>query len=202
MSHEAELFAETLKAARESKGLSQRALGEKAGVPQAHISNIEKGTVDLRLSSLVALARVLDLELTLVPRKILPAVQSIVRSSSQASVSASASGDALKALQRLQKDIDSMQSAVGFPQELAQMARQVRELRNFGLVPSQVEILKKISKTVQAFKEHSNGIEELRQALVRIQRLRSELALSTASLPEIVPVRPAYSLDDNEDGYA
>jgi transcriptional regulator with XRE-family HTH domain len=84
MNHETELFAKTLKAARMSKGLSQRALSDRVGVPQAHISKIENGTVDLRLSSLIALARALDLEVTLVPRRAMPAVQSIVRSSGPA----------------------------------------------------------------------------------------------------------------------
>lgn len=77
-------FAGTLKAAREAKHLSQRALSEKTGVPQAHISKIESGAVDLRVSSLVAIARVLDLELMLVPRKAVSAVQSITRRSASA----------------------------------------------------------------------------------------------------------------------
>lgn len=72
-------IAEALLEARQAKGLSQRALSQRAGVPQGHISNIERGAVDLRLSSLVAIARALDLELALVPRKSLPAVQSIAR---------------------------------------------------------------------------------------------------------------------------
>jgi transcriptional regulator with XRE-family HTH domain len=72
-------IAKTLREARESKGLSQRALGNRAGVPQGHISRIEAGAIDLRLSSLIGLARALDLELALVPRKAVPAVQSIVR---------------------------------------------------------------------------------------------------------------------------
>ena len=67
-----------LKAARAAKGLSQRALSARSGVPQGHISKIESGAVDLRLSSLVALARVLDLELMLVPRRAVPAVRSII----------------------------------------------------------------------------------------------------------------------------
>ena len=72
-------IAKQLKAERVAKGLSQRALSELAGVPQSHISKIENGTVDLRLSSLIELARVLGLELMLVPRKAMPAVKSIVR---------------------------------------------------------------------------------------------------------------------------
>ena len=70
-----------LKKVREEKGLSQRELGRKAGVPQGHISKIENSAVDIRISSLVALARALDLELVLVPRKSLPAVKPLVRSS-------------------------------------------------------------------------------------------------------------------------
>jgi len=66
-----------LKLARQERGLSQRQLGAKAGVPQGHISRIENGTVDLKLSSLVGLARILGLEVMLVPRKLLPAVESL-----------------------------------------------------------------------------------------------------------------------------
>ena len=73
-------IANQLKAEREARGLSQRALSKLAGIPQSHISKIESGTVDLRLSSLIELARALNLEMVLVPRKVLPAVKSIVRS--------------------------------------------------------------------------------------------------------------------------
>ena len=69
----------SLKVARKAKGISQRELSAKSGVPQSHISKIENGAVDLRLSSLIALARTLGFELELVPRKTVPAVQSIVR---------------------------------------------------------------------------------------------------------------------------
>lgn len=80
MGYSTEHIAATLRAAREARGLSQRELSARSGLPQGHISKIENGAVDLRLSSLVDLARVLELELTLVPRKALPAVQAIVRS--------------------------------------------------------------------------------------------------------------------------
>ena len=79
MVYSTENMARELKAARLAKGLSQRALSERAGVPQSHISKIERGGVDLRHSSLVEIARALDLEVTLVPRKHLAAVRSITR---------------------------------------------------------------------------------------------------------------------------
>lgn len=81
MNYTIEYIARELREAREAKGLSQRELGRKAGVPQGHISKIENGAVDLRVSSLVALARTLDLELELVPRKVFPAWKSLALSS-------------------------------------------------------------------------------------------------------------------------
>lgn len=82
MSYVTEPIVATLREARVRKGLSQRELSARSGVPQSHISKIESGSVDLRVSSLIALARVLDLELLVAPKKSVPAIQSIIRSSS------------------------------------------------------------------------------------------------------------------------
>lgn len=79
MAYTTEHIAVMLKNARKAKGITQRALGRKIAVPQSHISKIENGAVDLRVSSLVELARALNLELMLVPRKTVSAVQSIIR---------------------------------------------------------------------------------------------------------------------------
>ncbi|WP_346658108.1 helix-turn-helix transcriptional regulator [Bradyrhizobium sp. 154] len=46
-----------LRTAREAIGLSQRDLSARITVPHSHISKIESGGADLRLSSLVELAR-------------------------------------------------------------------------------------------------------------------------------------------------
>ncbi|MCK5644813.1 MAG: helix-turn-helix transcriptional regulator [Gammaproteobacteria bacterium] len=78
MSYSTQHISQKLKKSREDIGLSQRELSARAGVPQSHISKIESGNVDLRLSSLVTISRVLELELVLIPRKYLPAVNSIV----------------------------------------------------------------------------------------------------------------------------
>jgi transcriptional regulator with XRE-family HTH domain len=81
MSYITEQILESLREARVRKGFSQRELSRRSGVPQSHISKIESGGVDLRMSSLIALARVLDLELFVAPKKLVPAIQSIIRSS-------------------------------------------------------------------------------------------------------------------------
>jgi transcriptional regulator with XRE-family HTH domain len=77
MSAPIEHVARSLRNARHAKGLSQRELSVNSVVPQGHISKIENAAVDLRVSSLVALARALDLELMLVPRSSVAAVRSM-----------------------------------------------------------------------------------------------------------------------------
>ena len=107
--HATEGFAEALRAAREAKGLSQRALGERAGAPQSHISKVENGLVDLRVSSLVAIARAVDLELVLVPRRSIPAVDSIARSfADDAARSGKTARRALRELTRLHDSLEAL----------------------------------------------------------------------------------------------
>ena len=70
-------FAHKLHEARKAKGLTQKELGAKIGLPQSHISQIEAGRIDIRLSSLLELARLLDLEPMLIPRSLVPAVRAM-----------------------------------------------------------------------------------------------------------------------------
>lgn len=53
--------------ARRRLGISQRELSRRSDLTQAQISRIENGVVDMRVSSLLALAEVLQLELSLNP---------------------------------------------------------------------------------------------------------------------------------------
>jgi transcriptional regulator with XRE-family HTH domain len=78
MNHVLSRLAQTLRTAREQAGLTQRELSARAGVPQGHISRIESGAIDLRVSSLIALSRVLELEMVLVPRPSLGAVEAVL----------------------------------------------------------------------------------------------------------------------------
>jgi len=76
--YETQAITARLRAARLAKGFSQRDLARLTGLPQAQLSRIEAGQVDLRLSSLAAIAHALDLEITLVPRKAVPAMRMIL----------------------------------------------------------------------------------------------------------------------------
>jgi len=68
-----------LKKAREQRGWSQRELGSRVGLPQMHISGIESGKIVPRYDTLLELVRVLDHDLLMVPRALVPAVQSLIR---------------------------------------------------------------------------------------------------------------------------
>ena len=68
-----------LKDARVSRGWSQRELGSRLGLPQMHISGIESGKIVPRYDTLLELVRILDRDLLMVPRALVPAVQSLIR---------------------------------------------------------------------------------------------------------------------------
>src|SRR5581483_6499346 len=72
-------FREQIKQARQKRGWGQRDLAAKVGLPQPHISGIESGVVVPRFDTLLDLVRVLDLDILLVPRALVPSVQSLVR---------------------------------------------------------------------------------------------------------------------------
>jgi transcriptional regulator with XRE-family HTH domain len=69
--------ADRIRSARQSSGLTQRELAERVGIPQGHISRIENAAVDVQVSTLIQIARALDLELVLLPRNALPAVAAL-----------------------------------------------------------------------------------------------------------------------------
>ena len=201
MNYITEEIASNLKAARESKGLSQRALSEKSGVPQGHISKIENGAVDLRLSSLVALARALDLELALVPRKAVPAVKSIVRSGKRSIVKTDSNTRmAHKELSSIKSMIDTLSKndfAIG---GLEKLQRQMRELGNFQFAQSDLEVIKNVNEAMKAFQLNNDSLDIIRQSESELQKLRNTLAHSSVNLPKVTPLRPAYSLEEDDNG--
>lgn len=68
-----------LKAARRKRGWSQLELGRRVGLPQAHVSAIETGKIVPHFDTLLDLVRVLERDLVLVPRALVPAIQALVR---------------------------------------------------------------------------------------------------------------------------
>ena len=198
MKYVLEYIAAGLKRAREDRGLSQRELGERVGVPQSHISKIEKGAVNLRVSSLIELARVLGLELVLVPRKSVPAVNSIVRSITGAVRPLDPDSRAvLDALKRLQQKITALRRTNPASEELAEVHRHVRDLQRMRVSPAHLETLREGTRRLRAMQDNQNP-EDLRQVLAQVQQLRIRAAHELDSMPPVEKARPAYSLDEDE----
>ncbi len=208
MNHASEEIIEALKNARKARGLSQRALSERTGVPQSHISKIEQGNADIRLSSLIELARALELELKLVPRKALPAVESVLRTMAPrpARTNGDTSGDLRRALDvvaRLRRTFPDL-GALRTIQESLQIAD------SFGDLPHHQDQLRGITKSIrdvwkqtaqlrkqpEAIILPAKTLREITDAADVARQLRSHLANS----PQLTPSkpRPAYRLDDDD----
>lgn len=201
MHYEIEDIAKTLKTARESKGLSQRALSKKADVLQVQISKFENGAVDLRLSSLIALARVLDLELTLVPRKYVPAVRSMIKSGDQPSPARNRElGRAREELARFRKTLDNVAKLQPGTKELAQLQRYARDFQRFQNALPDPKTIQNASKAVQQFKKDTENLSKIHDTLLQFENWRNRLAHSSSEeVEEEEPIRPAYSLDEDDN---
>ena len=68
-----------LRDARKKRGWSQRELARHLGIAQRHVSGIESGKIVPRYDTLLELVRTLDYDLMMVPRALVPVVQSLVR---------------------------------------------------------------------------------------------------------------------------
>src|SRR5438477_555631 len=66
-------------AARRKRGWTQAELGRRLGIPQMHISGIETGKIVPRYDTLLEMVRLLDSDLLMVPRALVPAIQALVR---------------------------------------------------------------------------------------------------------------------------
>ena len=67
-----------LKDSRLELKVNQTDFGKKMGMPQCHVSKIEKGLSDPRLSTISDMARLLDQELILVPREKLSIINALI----------------------------------------------------------------------------------------------------------------------------
>jgi HTH-type transcriptional regulator / antitoxin HipB len=76
--------SDVLRRARISRQLSQEALAAKISLRQRQVSDLERGAVDARLSTIQNVARALDLELMLIPRHLISAVEALQRAGSEA----------------------------------------------------------------------------------------------------------------------
>jgi transcriptional regulator with XRE-family HTH domain len=77
------LLTDVLRTTRLTRQLSQAALAAKSGLRQRQISDLERGAVDVRVSTIQNVARALDLELMLIPRHLISTVEALQRASAE-----------------------------------------------------------------------------------------------------------------------
>lgn len=193
MDYVLEEFGTTLKQARERKGLSQRALSAAADVPQAQISKIENGSVDLKLSTLIRLARTLELEPVLAPRKALPAVKSVIRST--------ASGPAAPVVNEWSRFLaQAVAKTAGDPgrTDYAQLVRALRELERLAPVLDRRHLESFDAKRWKSWLRKQDDEKETRQLVNELRNLRNR-AVHESAADAGEQIRPAYSLDEGDD---
>lgn len=193
MNYKIEEIIQAIKTARKDRRLSQRALSAKAGIPQSHISKIENGSVDITLSTLIELARALDLEVMLVPRKLIPAMQSIIRSSNPDWVNVQESRAAWNELKQIEKILKDMRAVPEAVKDIQRLQNTAQELRNVLVPPRYLDQLREVSETLRAFREGPSALKEISQTAKALQGLRNQIIHGIPKTPSI-PM-PAYSLD-------
>lgn len=186
-----EIF-QTLRNAREHIGISQRDLSARVGVPQSHISKIEGGGADIRLSSLVELARALDHEVVLVPRKLLPAVEAIVRNASPAASDDTRQRSAV--LNRAQSALAKLKRRHAEEPELERLDRTLRELGNFQLDSSQFEMIRHVTDRLMKLPTGPAAYAAIQNSSRQLRDLRNRIAHALPESP-----RPAYALDEGDE---
>lgn len=201
MSYVVEDIARQLKAARLRKSLSQRDLAEKVGVPQSHISKIESGKVDIKLSSLIEFARVLDLELSLVPRKLVPAVQSIIRSSETGQLASTESMQrAVQRLTRIHAISDELARKHQKIDEFVRMGRLAEQLKAFPAITQRLDQLDKINKQLKRYQKGIDDFSGVQNTFKALESVRNSLVHALDGSSRIAaPPPPAYRLDEDED---
>lgn len=68
-----------LQEARTARGLTQSELGSLVGLPQSHISKIERGETDFQWTTLEQIANAVGLSPLLVPTQLVPVVESLLQ---------------------------------------------------------------------------------------------------------------------------
>ena len=193
MNYQAEAFAQRLRQARLQKGWSQRELSGKAGIPQAHISRIESGAVDVKVSTLVELARLLDLELLLAPRSSIPAVEALVREAEASHDLRTARGLA-NSLQPTLRRLRMAHPNSRTTDRLATLILDVIAIAPLFQTPGALGQLEDAVADIQRAGDKSgDDLKSLDAAINGLAKIRNGLVKARAPAQT-----PAYSLDDED----
>jgi len=193
-------LAASLREARIAKALTQKALGQRVGLPQSHISKIEKGAVDLKLSSLVEIGRALGLEIKLVPRKALPAVEGALR----AHDAAVETSRALSLLNQQAQIADRIKANFPDLPQIEAFQNAIRSIPRLQFDAAQLKALDealKPARRLTSITEGQGGVavlaKRLEEATAALRQFR-KMQVQHAPLIEAPRQRPAYRLEEDD----
>lgn len=194
MSYQSESLTEQAREVREASGVSQRALSERAGLTQSHISQIESGKMEPGLSSFIDMTRALDLELMLVPKKLVPAVLNLVRAQATPDMHINAGQPNDKRFARAERLVKKLKHLYRSSADLDRIEDTLRFLRRVNLSDQEMQLVRDLIARLDRYQASEHAAPVVRDIAQNLQRLRNAIAHAAPSEP-----RPAYALDDGDE---
>jgi transcriptional regulator with XRE-family HTH domain len=191
--YKSEELIQAMKGRRTAAHISQRALSGRSGLTQAHISQIETGSLEPGLSSFIDMARGLDLEVVLVPKKLLPAVQGILQTPAEQS-SPQAGEAVLREIARGERLVAKQKHLYGSSADLDRIADCLRFFRHVALRKPDLETVSQAIKTLKHHQGSPPAKDTVAAIAADLQRLRNRVAHSPSQMP-----RSAYAIDGQDD---
>lgn len=195
-----EEIAASVREARIAKAITQKELGQRVGLPQSHISKIEKGTVDLKLSSLVEIARALDLEITLVPRKALPAVEGAVRAHGttvETSRAVSLLNEQAQIAERIKANFPDISQVEGFQNAIRSIPRLQFDTAQLKALDEALKPAKRLKAIIEAEGGAAGLAKRIEEATSALRHFRN-IQVHQAPLIEAARQLPAYRLEEDD----
>lgn len=193
-------MAASIRAARQAKALTQKELGQRVGLPQSHISKIEKAAVDLQFSSLVEIARALELEVKLIPRKSLSAVAGAVRAHDTAVATSRALyllNEQAKLAERIRGSFPSLSQIEDFQNAIRNILRLAFDAANLKALDKALLPAKRLKLLLDKQESAAKLARQLEEATSSLKHFRN-IQSSTPHLGAR-PHLPAYRLEDDDE---
>jgi transcriptional regulator with XRE-family HTH domain len=181
-----------IREAREAAGLSQRGLSERTGHTQSHISQIESGKMEPGLSSFIDIARALDLELVLVPKKLVPAALGLVRAQAAPELDYTAQSNG-KRFARPERMIKKLKQLYGSSADLDRIEEYLRFFGRVNLSDGEIQLIRDQMDRLERYQANPQAAPIVREIAKTLQELRNSIAHGVPSDPG-----PAYALGDGD----
>lgn len=146
------------------------------------------------LSSFVDLTRALDLEVMLVPKKLVPAVLALIKSQASPDMHIHSGQPNGKRFARADRLIKKMKQLYGTSADLDRIEDMLHFLRRVSLTDQEMQVVRGQIERLEQYQASDQAAPVVRDISRILQRLRNSIAHGVPSEPS-----PAYSLDDGDD---